>query len=60
MLFYHLRTTPREKLEMLTTVLFLQHPILDKGEGRKLSNLTKWFGEKAGEGEEKTGTLIFG
>ena len=30
-----------------------EHPILDKGEGRKLSNLTKWFGEKAGEGEEK-------
>ena len=45
---------------MLTTVPFLRdgreaiaQPVLDKGEGRKLSNLTKWIGEKAGEGEEK-------
>ena len=43
---------------MLTTVVFSgfgreESQIVGKEEGRKLSNLTKRFGKKAGEGEEK-------
>ena len=36
-----------------------EHPLLDKGEGMKVSNLTKWLG-KSRRGGRKTVTLIFG